>query len=265
MGRFSSPDPSGLYYADPTNPQSFNLYAYVQNNPLVNIDPDGLACIYIDPNTGVFQRATNGDCDNSTTASANAGNYVDGNITNLTVRTTTGDLSGQVTGWTGTGTDDSGNIETFNGSTGISQQINTDGSGGIYSMDQNDRIQQLGIGVTQDTNHSVGCIAQAYGIAGAGNGAAAVLGAPIVPKRFAAWKASQGTSLLSPLRKLYAGAPMPGKNYATPTGGLFSNGKPFEMGTTANAGAAVARWAPYAISGITTTVASYKLWKCLGD
>jgi RHS repeat-associated protein len=44
MGRFSSPDPSGLTYADPTNPQSFNLYSYVFNDPLVNIDPTGLKC-----------------------------------------------------------------------------------------------------------------------------------------------------------------------------------------------------------------------------
>src|SRR5271163_45379 len=28
MGRFMSPDPSQLYFADPTNPQSFNLYTY---------------------------------------------------------------------------------------------------------------------------------------------------------------------------------------------------------------------------------------------
>ena len=41
MGRFSSPDPSGLYYSDPTNPQSLNLYIYVQNNPLKFVDPDG--------------------------------------------------------------------------------------------------------------------------------------------------------------------------------------------------------------------------------
>jgi hypothetical protein len=47
MGRFMSPDPSQLYYADPTNPQSFNLYAYVYNNPLINIDPTGTdACAY---------------------------------------------------------------------------------------------------------------------------------------------------------------------------------------------------------------------------
>jgi hypothetical protein len=37
-----SPDPSGLEYADPKNPQGFNLYAYVRNNPLIFIDPTGL-------------------------------------------------------------------------------------------------------------------------------------------------------------------------------------------------------------------------------
>ena len=48
MGRFSSPDPSQLYYADPTNPQSFNLYSYALNNPLKNTDPTGLYCDYGD-------------------------------------------------------------------------------------------------------------------------------------------------------------------------------------------------------------------------
>jgi RHS repeat-associated protein len=42
MGRFMSPDPSGLVYADPTNPQSFNLYSYAVNNPLKFVDPSGL-------------------------------------------------------------------------------------------------------------------------------------------------------------------------------------------------------------------------------
>src|SRR6185437_3256567 len=38
IGRFLSPDPSGLYFADPNNPQSFNLYSYAYNNPLIGID-----------------------------------------------------------------------------------------------------------------------------------------------------------------------------------------------------------------------------------
>jgi hypothetical protein len=47
MGRFMSPDPSQLYYADPTNPQSLNLYSYALNNPLRFLDPSGLTvCDY---------------------------------------------------------------------------------------------------------------------------------------------------------------------------------------------------------------------------
>jgi RHS repeat-associated protein len=42
MGRWMSPDPSGIGFANPTNPQTFNLYAYVGNNPLRYVDPLGL-------------------------------------------------------------------------------------------------------------------------------------------------------------------------------------------------------------------------------
>lgn len=45
MGRFMSPDPSGLYFANPENPQTLNLYSYVGNNPLVFLDPDGLQTV----------------------------------------------------------------------------------------------------------------------------------------------------------------------------------------------------------------------------
>jgi RHS repeat-associated protein len=74
MGRFMSPDPSGLVYADPTNPQSFNLYSYVRNNPLVFTDPTGRQCEWDDgsydaaddPNTG-----KQADCESA------GGRYVD--------------------------------------------------------------------------------------------------------------------------------------------------------------------------------------------
>jgi RHS repeat-associated protein len=42
QGRWVSPDPAGMAAVDPTNPQSWNRYAYVLNSPLSYIDPLGL-------------------------------------------------------------------------------------------------------------------------------------------------------------------------------------------------------------------------------
>lgn len=44
IGRFLSPDPAGAAAADPSNPQSWNQYAYVWGNPLNATDPSGMAC-----------------------------------------------------------------------------------------------------------------------------------------------------------------------------------------------------------------------------
>jgi RHS repeat-associated protein len=48
MGRFTSPDwsetPKPVPYADLTDPQTLNLYAYVRNNPLNRADVDGHCC-----------------------------------------------------------------------------------------------------------------------------------------------------------------------------------------------------------------------------
>ncbi|MBV9083709.1 MAG: hypothetical protein JOZ62_13600, partial [Acidobacteriaceae bacterium] len=46
LGRFLSPDPENAG-ADPYNPQTWNAYAYVSNNPMANVDPTGLCA---DPN-----------------------------------------------------------------------------------------------------------------------------------------------------------------------------------------------------------------------
>ncbi len=42
QGRWLSPDPAGLAAADPTNPRSWNRYAYALNNPTTLTDPKGL-------------------------------------------------------------------------------------------------------------------------------------------------------------------------------------------------------------------------------
>ncbi len=41
-GRWLVPDPAGLAAVDITNPQTWNRYAYVSNNPLSNVDALGL-------------------------------------------------------------------------------------------------------------------------------------------------------------------------------------------------------------------------------
>ncbi len=43
QGRWLVPDPAGLAAVDPTNPQTWNRYAYVMNNPLSAVDLLGLA------------------------------------------------------------------------------------------------------------------------------------------------------------------------------------------------------------------------------
>jgi RHS repeat-associated protein len=53
QGRWQVPDPSGLAAVDITNPQTWNRYAYVANNPVSYVDPTGL------------QRLRPGECDAS--------------------------------------------------------------------------------------------------------------------------------------------------------------------------------------------------------
>jgi hypothetical protein len=62
MGRFQSPDWSAkeapVPYATLENPQSLNLYSYVLNNPLSNVDADGHACIsLVNASSGFCTRA----------------------------------------------------------------------------------------------------------------------------------------------------------------------------------------------------------------
>jgi RHS repeat-associated protein len=112
MGRFMSPDPSQLFYADPTNPQSLNLYSYGRNNPLTNIDPTGLDCVHVNNDTGAYEGFESGDCDNSTAEKANSGYYVDGTINQISFNN-----QNQVIGYSGSTGD--GTFNSFAGSTSM--------------------------------------------------------------------------------------------------------------------------------------------------
>ncbi len=71
MGRFMTPDysasndgpPDAVPYGDLSNPQSLNLYSYVQNNPVSQTDPSGHDCIYGDGSGGGYVQR--GDCTNA--------------------------------------------------------------------------------------------------------------------------------------------------------------------------------------------------------
>jgi RHS repeat-associated protein len=80
QGRWLSPDPAGRAAANPMNPQSWNRYAYVLNNPLGAIDPNGLDCVYLDdPGTtveSIDHNATPADC----SGNDNGGYWVPGNV-----------------------------------------------------------------------------------------------------------------------------------------------------------------------------------------
>jgi RHS repeat-associated protein len=61
QGRWMSPDPAGSGIVNPGNPQSWNRYAYVLNNPLAAIDLLGLDCVTVNDD-GSTNPPTPGDC-----------------------------------------------------------------------------------------------------------------------------------------------------------------------------------------------------------
>ena len=118
MGRFMSPDPGWFSAADPTDPQSWNLYSYARNNPLINIDPDGYDCVYLNNAgtdvdrdkkgnvTGIDHNSSKGECMGDATHKGTGGYWVDGTFDHGTVYANSNDvwLTGHTTGSNGSST-----------------------------------------------------------------------------------------------------------------------------------------------------------------
>jgi hypothetical protein len=269
MGRFLSPDPSALAFADPTNPQSFNLYSYVLNNPLTNIDPTGLDCVQ-DNGDGTVSTNT-GDCANENEAAANAEHYIncDGctsgaagaNLDAATGSLYLTDANGNGIG--GTTVSDfadpqgtPGTNVTVNGSAPYLDTIS--GYGTLPDIDSQ-RLQQLATGITLDSQHSFGCIANAYGL-GAPGESARYLGQPVAnTKRFITPGTSIGTS---PLSDLARGLPRVSGSFRAPVGGP-GTGRAFQMARTGSLGVAAARYAPF-VGLAADAVSVGQLYNCLG-
>jgi len=75
QGRWPSPDPVGLTGVNPNDPQRWNRYAYLRNNPLSLVDPLGLDCIFYNAFDGISWGP--GDCSNDIPN----GVFVDGSVT----------------------------------------------------------------------------------------------------------------------------------------------------------------------------------------
>jgi RHS repeat-associated protein len=65
QGRWISPDPAGLGAVSPVNPQSWNRYAYVVNNPMAATDPTGMDTADGDPCGAATGIPGQGGCDTS--------------------------------------------------------------------------------------------------------------------------------------------------------------------------------------------------------
>lgn len=276
MGRFMSPDPSGLYFADPTNPQSLNHYAYVQNNPLVNVDPNGLDCIYTSnlTSTSVSVETVRGDCRSDT----DNGVFVDGTVNTDSYKAQVGS-DGDVHlgfGYSSDSDGSSGNggytLTANAGSTDIGPAVQD-----MFSMSQDARISALATGVTADSQHSFGCIAGAYGFGGAsaasGGAGTSLFNASqnFVNKPRLAGALGGSTAYTSEAAMAARSSWM--ANYSSfglksPVGTPFAGN--FAMRTSPNLGVAAGRYAPYvgvagkALGVAGTAYSSYKLWNCLG-
>ncbi|HEV2401025.1 MAG TPA: RHS repeat-associated core domain-containing protein [Candidatus Sulfotelmatobacter sp.] len=98
QGRWISPDPAGLSAVDPMNPQTWNRYAYVANNPLNAVDPSGLDCVYLNDEGSGVEAVDSGNCD-----SGSGGYYIPGTVdlSSIIINSDAGTIMAVGSAWNG--------------------------------------------------------------------------------------------------------------------------------------------------------------------
>ena len=82
QGRFMSPDPLGIFAANPGNPQSWNQYSYVLNNPLIFTDPTGTDCVYLDDEGSGVEEIDHNSSQAECNSAESGGYWVNGYVGN---------------------------------------------------------------------------------------------------------------------------------------------------------------------------------------
>ena len=264
LGRFLSPDPANAG-ADSTNPQSWNMYSYVLNNPLSAIDPFGLDCIAIAQDgtvasdDGEYTRDQCGGFNNLGNGAEYV--YVSGTATSASISS---DGTYQFNYTDTNGNQTYGNYDPGSGSLSDpygNQLYNANDYGGNSSSSPSWNAARLTLTLAgMEATHDLGCVA----IPGAGlaaGGSAFYLGQPVPgSKPFVTPGSSIGTSPASSALRDALPQKLP-FSVPTPVGGP-GTGTPLRMASTENLGAAAGRYVPFAGAAV-TVYSAYKINQCL--
>jgi RHS repeat-associated protein len=264
LGRFMSPDPANAG-ADSTNPQSWNMYSYVLNNPLNAIDPFGLDCIAIAQDgtvasdDGEYTRDQCGGFNNLGNGAEYV--YVSGTATSASI---SGDGTYQFNYTDTNGNQTYGNYDPGSGSLSDpygNQLYNANDYAGNSSSSPSWNAARLTLTLAgMEATHDLGCVP----IPGAGAAAGSAmfrLGQPVPgSKPFVTPGSSTGTSPASSALRDTLPQKLP-FSVPTPVGGP-GTGTPFRMASTNSLGGAAGRYVPVAGAAL-TVYSAYKMNQCL--
>jgi RHS repeat-associated protein len=223
QGRFTSPD-EPLVDQDPSDPQSWNLYSYVRNNPLIFTDPTGLCKKGAD---GKYHDSEDGPCvapdSTSITVAEKAPKERD-----PSAEANAEMMRMQYEAW----------------------KRNQERNKPKDDQPLREAARQTLELAYQRTAHDLGCVAVGYGI----ETAAVLPSMEIVPKRFAPAAAKGGTSIASTILR---GGP---RGLAIPTPVGTPGTATFAWRSSNTIGGVFGRWLPYVGLGVSV----YRMNQCLG-